>query len=176
MTKKASLAPVVSRRVSTPLGSLFLAAAPAGLVSASFNQHRLSKQQANSRASQTKKALRVLDTASSCIKEYFRGSLTSLKEVSVQPQGTPFQLRVWQRMRKIKAGNTISYSELARATGHLRAARAAGAACKANPLALFIPCHRVIGKDQRLTGYSAGLMRKAYLLNHERTGFDSLIR
>ncbi len=83
-------------------------------------------------------------------------------------QGTPFQMRVWKELMKIPYGETRSYSAIARAIGKPRAMRAVGSACGANPVALLIPCHRVIREDGSLGGFGWGLERKVALLKRER--------
>jgi len=82
--------------------------------------------------------------------------------------GTPFQLKVWNELTHIPYGETRSYSEMARAIGHPAAVRAVGAANGANPVAIIVPCHRVIGSDGSLTGYGGGLPTKAWLLALEK--------
>jgi len=101
------------------------------------------------------------------IRRYFDGELRALDEIAAEPGGTPFQRRVWLTLREIPVGRTWSYSELAHAVGRPQAVRAVGAANGANPIALVLPCHRVIGKDGSLTGYGGGLDRKQWLLRHE---------
>ncbi len=86
----------------------------------------------------------------------------------LHPAGTPFQLRVWAELRMIPYGATISYGELARRIGNPRAGRAVGMANHRNPIAILIPCHRVIGSNGDLTGYGGGLSRKKTLLNLEQ--------
>jgi methylated-DNA-[protein]-cysteine S-methyltransferase len=81
--------------------------------------------------------------------------------------GTPFQQRVWQELCEIPYGETISYGELARRVGKPGSARAVGLANGRNPVAIIVPCHRVIGSNGKLTGYGGGLDRKAWLLDHE---------
>ena len=99
---------------------------------------------------------------------YFAGELREF-EMAVAPEGTPFRRRVWAALARIPYGETWSYGDLARAAGAGRgAARAVGAANGANPIAVVLPCHRVIGADGRLVGYGGGLDRKAMLLAHER--------
>ncbi|SIT72859.1 methylated-DNA-[protein]-cysteine S-methyltransferase [Ectothiorhodosinus mongolicus] len=84
--------------------------------------------------------------------------------------GTDFQRKVWQALTRIPKGSTCSYGELAKAIGHPRSARAIGQACRANPLLLVVPCHRVIGATGALSGYGGveGIDRKSWLLTHER--------
>jgi O-6-methylguanine DNA methyltransferase len=101
------------------------------------------------------------------IGDYFRGIPTTFSALPLDLRGTPFQLRVWEELRKIPWGRTISYKELAARVGNPLACRAVGRANGANPLPLIIPCHRVIAADGSLGGYSSGLARKRWLLEHE---------
>jgi len=101
------------------------------------------------------------------MRAYFRGDLAALDAIEVDTGGTPFQRRVWQALRRIPAGATRTYSELARAAGRPQAIRAAGAANGRNPISIVVPCHRAVGKDGTLTGYGGGLDRKRWLLRHE---------
>ena len=104
------------------------------------------------------------------LEAYFAGELREF-EMAVEPEGTPFRRRVWAALARVPYGETWSYGELAREAGLGRgAARAVGAANGANPIAIVLPCHRVIGADGRLVGYGGGLDRKAWLLAHERGG------
>ena len=101
------------------------------------------------------------------LQRYFAGDLASLDEVDVELHGTDFQQRVWQALRSVAAGTTSSYAEQARKVGAPAAVRAVGAANGANPVAVVLPCHRIIGSNGTLTGYGGGLDRKRWLLNHE---------
>ena len=100
---------------------------------------------------------------------YFDGKL---REFSLQlvPKGTQFQLQVWNALREIPYGTTCSYAELAQAIGKPKAVRAVGAANGRNPLAIVVPCHRVIGSNGSLTGYGGGMRNKEYLLALEGSG------
>jgi methylated-DNA-[protein]-cysteine S-methyltransferase len=98
---------------------------------------------------------------------YFQGIQTDFAALTLDPQGTPFQRRVWQELRRIPRGQTISYKELAQRIGNPQACRAVGQANGRNPIPLIIPCHRVIAADGGLGGYSSGLERKRWLLRHE---------
>jgi methylated-DNA-[protein]-cysteine S-methyltransferase len=98
--------------------------------------------------------------------QYFAGSAVEF-DVPLSLSGTDFQRRVWTELREIPHGETISYGELARRLGSPGASRAVGLANGRNPIAIVVPCHRVIGADGRLTGYGGGLERKAWLLRHE---------
>ncbi|HXW08328.1 MAG TPA: methylated-DNA--[protein]-cysteine S-methyltransferase [Vicinamibacterales bacterium] len=105
--------------------------------------------------------------AVSTLGRYFGGALDVLDDMAVELNGTPFQTRVWQRLREVRAGSTASYAELARLAGAAKAVRAVGAANGANPVAVVVPCHRIIGTNGSLTGYGGGLERKQWLLRHE---------
>jgi methylated-DNA-[protein]-cysteine S-methyltransferase len=98
--------------------------------------------------------------------EYFAGARTVF-ELELAPLGTPFQLRVWEELRRIPYGETIAYAELARRAGRPEAPRAAGHANGRNPLPIVVPCHRVIGSNGSLTGYGGGLHAKRFLLELE---------
>ena len=98
--------------------------------------------------------------------EYFEGKRRSF-DLSLAPRGTAFQHAVWKQLRAIPYGETISYGTLARRVGNPRAARAVGHANGRNPIAIVIPCHRVIGADGGLVGYAGGLPMKRWLLEHE---------
>jgi methylated-DNA-[protein]-cysteine S-methyltransferase len=99
---------------------------------------------------------------------YFEGELDAIADLATETNGTPFQHSVWSALRRIPAGRAMSYGSLAAAIGKPMAARAVGLANGANPIAIVVPCHRVIGADASLTGYGGGLHRKRWLLAHER--------
>lgn len=99
---------------------------------------------------------------------YFAGDLAALDRLAVKLQGTQFQQEVWKALRRIPAGQTWTYAELARAVGSPKASRAVGSANGRNPVAIVVPCHRVIATGGKLGGYGGGLHRKAWLLKHER--------
>jgi methylated-DNA-[protein]-cysteine S-methyltransferase len=105
---------------------------------------------------------------SGALRAYFRGAVGALDGLSVVSPGTAFQELVWRGLRAIPTGTTTSYGELAARIGRPRAARAVGLANHDNPVAIVVPCHRVVGADGRLTGYAGGLSRKQWLLDHER--------
>lgn len=98
---------------------------------------------------------------------YFAGDYRSLDAVPVTLAGTPFQQQVWQMLRNIQPGEVRTYGELATQLGRPKAARAVGMANSLNPVAIVIPCHRLIGANRLLTGYAGGLARKRWLLRHE---------
>jgi methylated-DNA-[protein]-cysteine S-methyltransferase len=100
------------------------------------------------------------------LSEYFAGERTTF-DLPLRPAGAPFQLRVWEALLRIPYGETASYGEIARGLGHPTASRAVGAANGRNPIAIVVPCHRVIGSNGSLTGYAGGLECKRALLDLE---------
>ncbi len=101
------------------------------------------------------------------LRAYFSGDFTRLDEIKCDLGGTDFQQKVWQALRAIPCGQTISYRDLAITLGNPKAVRAVARANALNPISIIYPCHRVIGSDGSLTGYAGGLARKAWLLRHE---------
>lgn len=104
---------------------------------------------------------------------YVVGDLAALDTIPVETGGTPFQRAVWAALRRIPPGTTCSYAGLARAVGTPAAVRAVGAANGANPIAIVIPCHRVVRSDGTLGGYGGGLERKRWLLEHEKAALPA---
>jgi methylated-DNA-[protein]-cysteine S-methyltransferase len=102
---------------------------------------------------------------------YFAGDFSALDAIEVETGGTAFQRKLWTALRTIPSGQTSSYGALAAKIGAPNAVRAVGAANGANPISVVLPCHRVIGSNQRLTGYGGGLHRKGWLLTHEGAAF-----
>ena len=102
------------------------------------------------------------------IRRYFAGDLTAIDTLPVQTAGTSFQREVWQALRGIPCGTTVSYATLAGRIGRPNAVRAVGLANGSNPVGIVVPCHRVIGSDGSLTGYGGGIERKRWLLRHEK--------
>jgi methylated-DNA-[protein]-cysteine S-methyltransferase len=112
------------------------------------------------------------------LQRYFDGEFAALREVVWATAGTPFQRAVWSALVAIPPGETRAYGQLARSLGQPAAARAVGWANGSNPVAIVVPCHRVIGASGKLTGYAGGLHRKQWLLRHEgaRVQVESLPR
>ena len=108
-----------------------------------------------------------LKTCLKQINEYFSGNRREFL-LKLDPQGTKFQRMVWQQLEKIPYGAVVSYGEIASIIGKPKAFRAVGSANGRNPIAIIIPCHRVVGSDGSLTGYGGGLWRKEWLLKHEK--------
>ena len=157
-------------RHPSPLGSLLLVTSPDGVLRAldyeayaarmvrllgiHYGSHELRE------APPTGGLVRALSA-------YFDGHLTALDALPIATQGTPFQHTVWQELRRIAPGSTLSYGELAARLQRPSAARAVGLANGKNPIAIVVPCHRVIGADGSLTGYAGGVENKRWLLEHE---------
>lgn len=111
----------------------------------------------------------VLGLAADELREYFAGSRWTFT-VPVTPHGTGFQQAVWSALRRIPAGETRAYGEMARSLGAPRSARAVGAAIALNPISIIVPCHRLVGAGGELRGHAGGLTAKGWLLQHERGG------
>ena len=144
--------------MNSPLGPLTVACTDKGIASIQFGENIPNGAVAEKNAN-----VDVLEQLS----EYFEGKRTQF-EVSFDITGTPFQLSVWEELRRIPYGETRSYGDIAKAIGRPRAARAVGMANHDNPVAVMIPCHRVVGSDGSLTGYAGGIDLKAGLLSIER--------
>jgi methylated-DNA-[protein]-cysteine S-methyltransferase len=106
------------------------------------------------------------------LREYFDGKLNALHSTPVNAGGSAFQRQVWAALREIPVGQTWSYGQLAARLGRPQAARAVGHANSLNPVAIIVPCHRVIGASLKLVGYGGGLERKEWLLRHEGASFQ----
>lgn len=109
--------------------------------------------------------------AVSRLTEYFAGDLHAIDGLSVATNGTSFQQEVWNALRAVPAGTTTSYGMIANRIGRPKACRAVGLANGLNPIALVVPCHRIVGAKAALTGYAGGLERKEWLLDHEGARF-----
>jgi len=148
--------------LQTPLGTLHLVGSASGLREATF----LEAYQAP-----TAVIPEVLEDAVYQLQEYFGMDTLSRKrtqfDLLLDPEGTNFQKRVWRELQEIPHGKTVSYLDMAKALGDPKVLRAAASANGKNPIAIIIPCHRVIGSDGSLTGYAGGLHRKKWLLAHE---------
>lgn len=117
-------------------------------------------------AGETNRGCPVTGQARQQLTEYFAGQRREF-DLPLAPAGTDFQSRVWALLREIPYGETVTYGELARRLGNPKSARAVGMACNRNPIAIVVPCHRVVGSTGSLTGYAGGLDAKAFLLKLE---------
>jgi methylated-DNA-[protein]-cysteine S-methyltransferase len=148
--------------MASPVGRLLLAGDEAGLRSVSFaTSHRADVVRED--WVEDRVALRDVERQ---LRDYFAGALREF-DLELAPAGTEFQLRVWRELRAIPYGETISYGELAKRVGNVKASRAVGLANGSNPIAIIVPCHRVIGSDGSLTGFGGGLRNKEILLELE---------
>lgn len=157
-------------RVATPVGEVLLVTGPEGAVRAldfagyEDRMHRLLRRHWGE---PTLVEGRAPEAVRRSVEAYFGGDVRALDGLAVKTGGTEFQKSVWSALRGIPAGETRSYGQLAAAIGSPRAVRAAGLANGQNPIAVIVPCHRVIGSNGTLTGYAGGLERKRWLLKHE---------
>jgi methylated-DNA-[protein]-cysteine S-methyltransferase len=154
----------VYQDIDSPVGRLRLIASDAALVGIWFEQGRDAARGASGLVPGSNA---VIERTRAQLDEYFAGTRREF-DLPLEPRGTEFQRRVWQRLMRIGYGDTTSYGELARALGNPRSSRAVGLANGANPIPIVIPCHRVIGADGTLTGFGGGLAIKAQLLELER--------
>lgn len=159
-------------RIATPAGELIVVAdADGNLRTIDWTDHEARMKQLLDRqygkGSYTLTPARNPGGLSDAMRRYFKGDLGAIESLPVKTAGTPFQRSVWQALRRIACGTTISYAELARRIGKPKAVRAVGLANGQNPISIVVPCHRVIGSNGSLTGYGGGLPRKKWLLKHE---------
>jgi len=157
-------------RVATPVGEVLLVTDGEGAVRAldfADYEDRMRRLLARHAPGAVVTAGRAPETVRRSVEAWFGGDLAALDGLTVKTGGTDFQRTVWKALRAIPAGETRSYGQLAAAIGSPRAVRAAGLANGQNPVAVIVPCHRVIGANGTLTGYAGGLERKRWLLKHE---------
>jgi methylated-DNA-[protein]-cysteine S-methyltransferase len=157
-------------RIPSPVGTLSLVTTQSAIVALDFDDysermHRLLRIHYGDdvRVRSEREPL----GAGAALEAYFAGDLHALDALPVQTNGTPFQKTVWDALRTIAPGTTLSYGALAKQIGKPLASRAVGLANGANPIAIVVPCHRVIGANGTLTGFGGGLPRKRWLLAHE---------
>jgi methylated-DNA-[protein]-cysteine S-methyltransferase len=150
--------------VSSPIGDLTVHASGAALIAIDFCGARAEGAEAATLGAAPPEP--VLEAAADQLAAYFAGERREFS-LQLRPSGTPFQLAVWEALRRIPYGETVSYGELAAWLGRPGAARAVGRANALNPLPVVVPCHRVIGAGGALTGYAGGLGIKRALLDLE---------
>lgn len=154
---------IVETRFESPIGELVITASDSGVTGVWFPGADVPAfQQDDGREPRSG----LLARAREQLAEYFAKARTTF-DLPLDPPGTPFQRRVWSALRAIPYGTTVSYSDLARRLGDVRATRAVGAANGKNPIPIVVPCHRVVGARGELTGFGGGLDRKRWLLEHE---------
>lgn len=143
--------------INSPLGPVQISATAIGITAIAFVTKRQTAEQPS--------ALTIL--AAQQLNGYFAGTLSQFS-IPLAASGTVFQQQVWQALCAIPFGQTCSYADIARRISNTKAVRAVGAANGRNPIAIVVPCHRVIGANGTLTGYAGGLDKKAWLLKHEQ--------
>ena len=159
-------------RIETPTGPMLLVTDDQGRLRAldwedhEDRMHRLMRRHYGENGTRLR-AVKPTSAAARSLRAYFGGDLAAVTSLPTATNGTDFQRAVWDGLRQIPAGQTLSYGELAAQIGRPRAVRAVGLANGSNPIAIVGPCHRVIGADASLTGYGGGLPRKRWLLTHE---------
>jgi methylated-DNA-[protein]-cysteine S-methyltransferase len=155
---------VAQTRVDSPVGKLTLAATEKGLAFLLFQRpvHYDTDLDVPTDPKQ-----RWLAAATEELEAYWDGRHPTRFRVPLDLQGTPFQQAVWQALLEVKPGHTSTYGAIARQVGAPQASRAAGAAIGRNPVAIIVPCHRIVGSSGSLTGFAGGLKRKEALLQHE---------
>lgn len=160
--------------VETPLGQVFVGGSAAGLHRMDFVTDRRDEAHYVARLERDAREPVVRDPAQAraaveAVRAYFGGVPGAFQALpTLAPRGTAFQLAVWETLRALSPAQVTTYGAIARAIGRPLAARAVGRAVGTNPLAIVVPCHRVVGAHGALTGYASGLDRKRWLLAHER--------
>ena len=159
----------VFRSIASPVGALTLSASPRGLTGVQFENDIVERFViADSfSAKEREQAARYIATAEVQLGEYFTRQRTVFA-VELDLLGTPFQIEVWNSLARIPYGETTSYGQQAKWVGRPAAVRAVGGANGRNPVAIVLPCHRVVGANGSLTGFGGGLERKMWLLEHEK--------
>lgn len=156
----------LQQRIATPLGPLTALRDDTGLLGLWFDDQ---KHHPGPLSAEVVRHDPLLDRVATVLENYFAGHPPTTDGIALAPSGTAFQRAVWLALRQIPSGARCTYGELASRLGRPQAARAIGAAVGRNPIAILVPCHRVVGADGSLTGYAGGLPRKAALLKLEQT-------
>lgn len=174
MTTKPS--PTVSWTVfDSPIGPLLAAVSAAGLCALEFDgargartiEARLARRFKDATIERVEPAHAAVATVRRWLERYFDGERIEGAELKLDLHGTPFEISVWTKLLSVPAGRTWTYGSLAEKIGHPGSARAVGGAVGANPVAVIVPCHRIVGSNGALTGFGGGLPRKRWLLEHE---------
>jgi len=144
--------------IDSPLGSIEISGTKWNITGVNFVEHKPDDKSAD---------IQLLNVCANQLKEYFAGKRKQFT-IPVLFDGSEFQIRVWQELQKIPFGHLISYEDIAKRISNKLVTRAVGHANGENKVAIIVPCHRVIGKDGKLTGYAGGLWRKKWLIEHEQ--------
>ena len=159
--------------IETPLGTMYLAIRDGALREAGFVEtwaRPVLEPDDEADGSDLSAEARLVRDA---VAGYFEGDVEAIESIEIDPEGTDFQRAVWQAIREVPAGQTVSYQDIARAVGKPSAYRAVGTATGRNPLGIAVPCHRIVRSDGGLGGYGGGLHRKEWFLDHERHHLDT---
>jgi methylated-DNA-[protein]-cysteine S-methyltransferase len=168
-----SARPIVGYSIySSPIGDLLLTSDGESLTGLNMCQHR--GRPASAPKAEWRRDDSLFRTIREQLEAYFEGELRDFA-LRLRMPGTPFQQQVWEGLRAIPYGETVSYAELARRIGRPGASRAVGSANGRNPISIVVPCHRVIAADGTLGGYGGGLDRKEWLLEHEAAAFERVV-
>jgi O-6-methylguanine DNA methyltransferase len=171
---------LVRATLQTPVGPMLALASEQALCALEFSSTgRLSRLEARLARYFDRPAIadgwnEVIEGTRGWLEEYFEGRTADGSTLPLDMRGAAFERRVWDALRTLKPGEITTYGALAARIGSAGAARAVGMANGANPIAIVVPCHRVIGANGSLTGYGGGLDRKTWLLNHERRWRNAL--
>lgn len=160
---------LTTARLDTPVGAMRVVCEGEAICALEFVDHSERMWQDLERRYGRFHPVEAEDPGGACarLQGYFDGALDAVRDLPVDGGGTAFQRRVWAALRDIPPGTTLSYRDLAARLGIPKAFRAVASANALNPINIVVPCHRVIGTDGALRGYSGGLERKAWLLQHE---------
>jgi methylated-DNA-[protein]-cysteine S-methyltransferase len=156
-------------RIQTPIGDMILVACDGVLLLLEFEDatgrvaREMKMRFKDHELQETKNPFGL----SQVMHDYFAGNTSAINNILTDGGGTFFEKQVWAELRKIPTGSTVSYGSIARKLGDINMSRAVGTANGRNPIAIVVPCHRVIGADGSMTGYGGGIKRKEWLLRHE---------
>ena len=153
--------PLLLSSLKTPVGTLNLLADEQILIGANFSSI------SDLGVTRDAKTVKTIPIITDLISDYFDGDLEALNGIQVRQDGAVFSQSAWKAMRKVKAGKTLSYADLADRAGSPAAVRAAGSACAKNAIVLVVPCHRIVKTGGALGNYAYGLNKKEWLLRHE---------
>jgi methylated-DNA-[protein]-cysteine S-methyltransferase len=167
--KQYSAISILSDHIETPLGTMLLLARDGALIGLEFDDQpeRVARDLRLRFGSSERFPASNPHGFSDRIRAYFDGDLKAIEGIATDGGGTAFQRRVWEELKRIPCGVTISYGTLAKRLGDANLMRAVGLANGRNPISVVVPCHRVIGADGSMTGYGGGIPRKEWLLRHE---------
>ena len=160
---------ILTDRIQTPIGDMILVARDGVLMLLEFEdatgrvEREMKLRFKNFELQQTENPFGL----SQIMQNYFSGSINAIDNILTDGGGTTFEKSVWAELRKVPSGTTVSYGSIARKLGDINLSRAVGTANGRNPIAIVVPCHRVIGADGSMTGYGGGIARKEWLLRHE---------